>query len=986
MAEKGGGFLGKLLLPGFTDAGANTSFQAPPKEEEEEEEQQQQQQQMNVSAVPSLNRLVFRPIVSDEDAVTEIADNRTTSMPHAQLPKATTTSTPIPTTPAPRDDGKITQHGFFPSTTPNRRQEHGSSSPRHLSYSPQPQPPPQHPNPPSPLSPSSPPKVARRQLPLPTSATNTNKSTITNTNTNNTASMSVAGTSVVPQIGADQQSEVATTATTASSILGYQFLKDHPTATSNTANSKAEQNNKDDGDDDGDNDHARTSTNDGQPSSIRQQQQQQQQQQQPLDESLDDSLSTSSNSNNSQEHHLRNSSLLEHDNNHSSPTARSEVYSDDMNSNASEFGTVINLTGARLEEVEAMAALIEATPSGFDEQLQLQHAYGEADNDDDPSGLALPILESTSHTRTQNQHSRFAHQPSEPPSGNLLPTKQTHSQASLYEMGNMEITDNSNTSKGAPLVMDKGASAMVSAAIRRIGSGLQHKKKATQQQTLSAPPTPRTPGVPAPPRVEDLLKLSTLSPKRDYHTHPPPSFALRSPGSAARRSLMPPPSSSPRRVLMPRFSRQVKTRSNSNDELPPGQRLTPRTDNQSHKQQQPQQPLQPPSSASPFRFAQKCFSFDSTLDNHLDSDYQSSSNRHHELPVRQSPRQAYQGQGRQRQQQKQQHHDAYHPGGIEHTQSWDVGSVVSNNQHQHHNQRHPFRNVRSMMPVNDDPVRRARLHSDFSPTKASQHSIELQTPQRIEIEREDALDILACLVERGVSMDKATSNAATTTTTTTTMDAAPKPPSSDEQETKENAEQPDSTVQVQSVVEELKRMSQKQDQIGGQAHDFNHNHNQRMSALDELLRSHAYALEMKRAAVSASTWLKSIGRSSEGGSEDPSDVVYPESNSSGGQASAEQGETCTASEKIELMTLKARLHTAQMEAKEKTEAAHKMDLELSKCRAEIGRLRSSHSRAEVNRVVQKLCFGSCGLHLARLTLFVLAFYPDANDTQPFYYG
>jgi hypothetical protein len=111
--------------------------------------------------------------------------------------------------------------------------------------------------------------------------------------------------------------------------------------------------------------------------------------------------------------------------------------------------------------------------------------------------------------------------------------------------------------------------------------------------------------------------------------------------------------------------------------------------------------------------------------------------------------------------------------------------------------------------------------------------------------------------------------------------------------------------------------------------------------------------------MSASTWLKSIGRS-QGGTDDPSSAVcYPESNSSGGQASAEQGESSTASEKIELMTLKARLHTAQMQAKEKTKAAQKMDLELSKCRAEIGRLRSSSSRAEVNRVVQWLRFCVC---------------------------
>ena len=38
-------------------------------------------------------------------------------------------------------------------------------------------------------------------------------------------------------------------------------------------------------------------------------------------------------------------------------------------------------------------------------------------------------------------------------------------------------------------------------------------------------------------------------------------------------------------------------------------------------------------------------------------------------------------------------------------------------------------------------------------------------------------------------------------------------------------------------------------------------HSTRMKAVDELLRSHTYAAEMRSAAKSASTWLRYIGRS-----------------------------------------------------------------------------------------------------------------------------
>ena len=51
--------------------------------------------------------------------------------------------------------------------------------------------------------------------------------------------------------------------------------------------------------------------------------------------------------------------------------------------------------------------------------------------------------------------------------------------------------------------------------------------------------------------------------------------------------------------------------------------------------------------------------------------------------------------------------------------------------------------------------------------------------------------------------------------------------------------------------------------------------------------------------------------------------------------------------KMQVVTLKSMLNNAQLELKEKSEANEKLDLELSKCRAEIGRMKIA-SRSEVS--------------------------------------
>ena len=144
------------------------------------------------------------------------------------------------------------------------------------------------------------------------------------------------------------------------------------------------------------------------------------------------------------------------------------------------------------------------------------------------------------------------------------------------------------------------------------------------------------------------------------------------------------------------------------------------------------------------------------------------------------------------------------------------------------------------------------------------------------------------------------------------------------------------------------------------------NHSMRMKAVDELLRSHTYAAEMRRAAKSASTWLRSIDRlestseikdclaeetedgqqSLGSGSEAPS---HPSEIQVAKQSAMDgyESDRIKGVDKMDIVALKAMLHSAELKAKEKEDAALRLNEELSKCRAEIGRLRTA-TRAEVS--------------------------------------
>ena len=208
----------------------------------------------------------------------------------------------------------------------------------------------------------------------------------------------------------------------------------------------------------------------------------------------------------------------------------------------------------------------------------------------------------------------------------------------------------------------------------------------------------------------------------------------------------------------------------------------------------------------------------------------------------------------------------------------------------------------------------------------------LKTPERIEIERDDALDILSCLVEQGVSWKSDDRGAGSASMK---EEAAPTDPITPHPEHDSGVpctiKPVQSQIEIAAVVRELQQQLPSIDAKTSQ---------QRKDCLEELLRSYEYALEMKRATKSASSWLRSIGRSS-------SETVAATPISDTGTVQTEMTEDDT----IDMLAVRAQLHAAQLEAKERSEAAQRLNEELAQCRAEIGRLRTQQRTPQLNRSV-----------------------------------
>ena len=246
----------------------------------------------------------------------------------------------------------------------------------------------------------------------------------------------------------------------------------------------------------------------------------------------------------------------------------------------------------------------------------------------------------------------------------------------------------------------------------------------------------------------------------------------------------------------------------------------------------------------------------------------------------------------------------------------------------------------------DDTINEANASID--------ESTQLKSPQRIEIERNDAIDILACLVERGVTWKQPQQGAEQLNSMPADSPLNQQPTDC---ETSIDNEVP-SPADIVAIVEELQGLSLAEENLS----DYNSKntvaHQKRKLALEELVRSHEYAMEMKRASHSASTWLKSIGRSQ---STSPtkavsvvvasparnvilSESITPTSNSptsredhlgvetaiprQNTKTHQAAGEDSSASDNMDVLTLKAMLHSSQIEAKEKSELADRLNEEL----------------------------------------------------------
>ena len=215
----------------------------------------------------------------------------------------------------------------------------------------------------------------------------------------------------------------------------------------------------------------------------------------------------------------------------------------------------------------------------------------------------------------------------------------------------------------------------------------------------------------------------------------------------------------------------------------------------------------------------------------------------------------------------------------------------------------------------------------------------LQSPQRVELERDDALDILACLVERSIAFHDHV-NDPDNSISSSESSSSPCTSKSDNHSAGIN--------QINPCVEALQLVSQyyRDNPPTSPMQKVEPDHTARVAALNHLVRSHTYAIEMKRAALGASKWLETIRTSPS--TQKRNDVSNH--STSIDNTTMNDGQKRVGDEMIEengdLIEMRKRLLESEKKCIEREEYSQRLNEELSKCRAEIGRLKSS-SRAEV---------------------------------------
>ena len=127
----------------------------------------------------------------------------------------------------------------------------------------------------------------------------------------------------------------------------------------------------------------------------------------------------------------------------------------------------------------------------------------------------------------------------------------------------------------------------------------------------------------------------------------------------------------------------------------------------------------------------------------------------------------------------------------------------------------------------------------------------------------------------------------------------------------------DCLEKVKNIANSMKEIVEESSN-GEQSAEFNQQ--MRSDAIDALLHSYEFALESKRSSLSAQKWLKSIGWAT---MESVGNVEFE------------------CNQALDGVALRARLRSAELTLSTKEGEIIRLNEELAKCRAEIGRLKSS---------------------------------------------
>ncbi|GAX26556.1 hypothetical protein FisN_21Lh022 [Fistulifera solaris] len=429
-------------------------------------------------------------------------------------------------------------------------------------------------------------------------------------------------------------------------------------------------------------------------------------------------------------------------------------------------------------------------------------------------------------------------------------------------------------------------STLLSNAFKRIGTGIAHGSRVV----MSAPTTPlgasRMAHSTSPQFKTSNADMHLSSERGGAVTGTPSSFLLRSPGSKAFELA----SSQPRDLLRKRFSSRN-----------PGQSAGSRID-----EHQPTEIMRRPHQTA-FQIARSCFSYDA-YDSAMDDMFEVSATETDNdfMPAS--------------------YGSVRHPTQLEHppiiraSASWDAAGVSQVRSVRFRQSTQKWRqelwDADSIESIGWKEFRAIKF-KDHSESASNDHDV-ASFSQDIELEQEDAINILACLVERGVSLKDREGRSASNRG----IDG----PVEDNTILELGAENITKSISL-SGVDELRDMV-----LASNTGENSLSFERRLVAFDELLRSHEYAQEMRRASESALTWLKTVDYSTRPKMRQPSQ--------SKGQ-SVMESELKNLPEGLDLTTAKALLRSSQLKVKEKCDLADKLNEELAKCRAEIGRLRSS---------------------------------------------